>query len=161
VEGRGCRSGFEIEGTGRNVEGRASSSIMERESRGRDEDGRGGTIGAEKERRGRDVEVSRLGFLRTFTRRGRGRPTIRVDTQRVVAQLRTNHLLSSTQCGHGMDLITKSNPSITKAAQIVSRDTALRAVVEGAIVHDQLLAEKMAKLEDILICIDESSKSVG
>ena len=161
VEGRGSRSGFEIEGTGRDMEGRASRSITERESRGRDEDGRGGRIGAEKERRGRDVVVSRLGFVRTFTGRGRGRPTIRVDTRRVVAQLRANHLLSATQCGPVMDLITKSYPSIAKAAQIVSRDTVLRAVVEGAIVHDQQLAEKMAKSEDLLICIDESSKSAG
>jgi len=61
------------------LEGRASRSITERESRGRDEDGRGHRIGAEKERRGRDVVVSRLGFVRTFTGRGRGRPTIRVD----------------------------------------------------------------------------------
>jgi len=86
---------------------------MERESRGRDEDGRG-RIEAEKERRGRDVVVSRLGFVRTFTGRGRGRPTIRVDTQCVVGQLRANHLLSATQCGPLMDLITKSYPSIAK-----------------------------------------------
>jgi len=41
--GRGRRSGFEIEGTDRDLEGRASRSITERESRGRDEDGRGGS----------------------------------------------------------------------------------------------------------------------
>jgi len=33
--------------------------------------------------------------------------------------------------------------------------------VEGAIVHDQQLAEKMEKSEDLLICIDERSKSAG
>jgi len=33
--------------------------------------------------------------------------------------------------------------------------------VEGANVHDQQLAEKMAKSEDLLICMDESSKSAG
>jgi len=53
-----------------------------------------------------------------------------------VAQLRANHLLSATQCEPVMDLITKSYPSIAKAAQIVSCDTVLRAVVKGATVHE-------------------------
>jgi len=89
---------FEIEC--RHVEGRASRSIMERENRGRDENKRGGRIGAEA-----DVEGTRSGLERTCTGRGRGRPTIGVDTQRVVAQLRANHLLSATQCGPVMTLI--------------------------------------------------------
>jgi len=73
-------------------------------------------------KRGRDVEGrgSRSG-LRENIHIGKGR-----DRWCVVAQLRANHLLSATQCGPVMDLITKSCPSIAKAAQIVSCDTVLR-----------------------------------
>jgi len=43
----------------------------------------------------------------------------------------------------------------------VSRESVNRAVVEGDVVHNMWLADQMASLSQIFLCIDESSKVMG
>jgi len=69
----------------------------------------------------------------------------------------------ANQCGSVIKSITQAYPSAhgSEKPQIVSHKSANRAVVKGDVVHNMWLADQMASLSQIFLCIDESSKVTG
>jgi len=67
------------------------------------------------------------------------------------------------QCGSVIKSITQAYPPArsSEKSQIVSHKSVNRAVVEGDIVQNMWLADQMASLSQIFLCIDESSKVMG
>jgi hypothetical protein len=81
----------------------------------------------------------------------------------LVVLMRAINMLLANQCGSVIKSITQAYPPACgpEKPQIVSCESVNRAVVEGDVVHNMCLADQMALLSQIFLCIDESSKVMG
>jgi len=73
------------------------------------------------------------------------------------------NIVLANQCGSVIKSITQAYPPAhgSEKPQIVSHESVNRAVVKGDVVHNMWLADQMALLSQIFLCIDESSKVMG